>query len=310
MKNKKLFIPAFVLLIVGMAACKPNPVDVFGTNKEIAQATMIGTDSVRSGGIVSGLNFRVVEYKFLPDNKALRTEITVGDGVYLPADTMHLSYVMEYAENYVGMNVTFTPEKDEQAPFIVYFNENMLIENGDTLREQVAKVAYLTTVMDVLPGTTWWYKDSTLWIDTTKVDTIIMNVVPSRQKDPVTGKVVIVRDTTYDTIKYESYDTIGTMMYTNIEFTINRDSNNLVNTGHYFYEYSLYAKDSTKIDSVSILKDYDAHWGLNSVTTARRFGVTMLSADKKQQDKLAISLYNLSAGTLKVDGTKEFKLKK
>ena len=35
-----------------------------------------------------------------------------------------------------------------------------------------------------------------------------------------------------------------------------------------------------------------------------------LKKDNKQQDDLAISLYNLSSGTLKVGGTTEFKLKK
>lgn len=311
MKNK-LFLSLLFSLTLGLVlvACKPE-VEVFESSKKVANATLIGTDSIRSGGVVSGTNIKVVEYKFLPENKAVRTESTFGDGVYEAPASMNLSYVMEYAENNVGLNITFTPDNVEAAPFVVYFNENVMIENGtDTLSETMAKLANLEKIMADLPNTTWYFKDSTLWIDTTKVDTVIMKVVSSRQPKPG-GGFMIVKDTTYDTIKYELYDTIGTMIYNKVEFTINRDANTLANTGHYYYEHSEYTKDSVLVKDKSILKDYDARWGLYSITTARRFGVRMVSEDAdKQQDDLAISLYSLSAGTLKVGGTTEFKLKK
>lgn len=311
MKNK-LFLSLLFSLTLGLVlvACKPE-VEVFESSKKVANATLIGTDSIRSGGVVSGTNIKVVEYKFLPENKAVRTESTFGDGVYEAPASMNLSYVMEYAENNVGLNITFTPDNVEAAPFVVYFNENVMIENGtDTLSETMAKLANLEKIMADLPNTTWYFKDSTLWIDTTKVDTIIMKITSSRVPGP-NGKPMIVKDTTYDTLQYELYDTIGTMIYDKVEFTINRDANTLANTGHYYYEHSEYTKDSVLVKDKSILKDYDAHWGLYSITTARRFGVRMVSEDAdKQQDDLAISLYSLSAGTLKVGGTTEFKLKK
>lgn len=311
MKNK-LFLSLLFSLTLGLVlvACKPE-VEVFESSKKVANATLIGTDSIRSGGVVSGTNIKVVEYKFLPENKAVRTESTFGDGVYEAPASMNLSYVMEYAENNVGLNITFTPDNVEAAPFVVYFNENVMIENGtDTLSETMAKLANLEKIMADLPNTTWYFKDSTLWIDTTKVDTIIMKITSSRVPGP-NGKPMIVKDTTYDTLQYELYDTIGTMIYDKVEFTINRDANTLANTGHYYYEHSEYTKDSVLVKDKSILKDYDARWGLYSITTARRFGVRMVSEDAdKQQDDLAISLYSLSAGTLKVGGTTEFKLKK
>ena len=311
MKNK-LFLSLLFSLTLGLVlvACKPE-VEVFESSKKVANATLIGTDSIRSGGVVSGTNIKVVEYKFLPENKAVRTESTFGEGVYEAPASMNLSYVMEYAENNVGLNITFTPDNVEAAPFVVYFNENVMIENGtDTLSETMAKLANLEKIMADLPGTTWYFNDSTLWIDTTKVDTIIMKITSSRVPGP-NGKPMIVKDTTYDTLQYELYDTIGTMIYDKVEFTINRDANTLANTGHYYYEHSEYTKDSVLVKDKSILKDYDARWGLYSITTARRFGVRMVSEDAdKQQDDLAISLYSLSAGTLKVGGTTEFKLKK
>lgn len=311
MKNK-LFLSLLFSLTLGviLVACQPE-VEVFESSKKIANATLLGSDSVRSGGIVSGTSIKVVEYKFLPDNKAVRTESTFGDGVYEAPVSVNLSYTMEYAENHVGLNITFTPDNGENEPFTVYFNENVLVENGtDTLTDQVAKLANLEKIMADLPNTSWYFKDSTLWIDTTKLDSVKMVVTSSRQPDPVTGRPIIVRDTTFDTIYYELYDTIGTMTYTEIEFTLNRDANTLDNKGHYYYEYSQYTREAERIDSLSTLKDYDARWGLYSITTARRFGVRMISEDKKQQDDLAISLYDLTAGTLKVGGTTEFKLKK
>lgn len=310
MKNK-LFCSLLFTLIIGslLVSCKPE-VEVFESSKKIANATLIGTDSVRSGGVVSGASIKVVEYKFLPDYKAIRTESTFGDGVYEAPKSMNLSYVMEFAENNVGLNITFTPENVEVAPFVVYFNENVMIENGtDTLSETMTKLANLEKIMADLPNTTWYFKDSTLWIDTTKVDTIIMKITSSRVPGP-NGKPMIVKDTTYDTLQYELYDTIGTMIYNEVEFTVKRDAKTLANTGHYYYEHSEYTKDSVLVKEKSILKDYDAHWGLYSITTARRFGLRMIAEDKKQQDDLAISLYSLSAGTLKVGGTTEFKLKK
>ena len=310
MKNK-LFCSLLFTLIIGslLVSCKPE-VEVFESSKKIANATLIGTDSVRSGGIVSGANIKVVEYKFLSAGKAIRTESTFGDGVYEAPKSMNLSYVMEFAENNVGLNITFTPEDVEVAPFVVYFNENVMIENGtDTLSETMAKLANLEKIMADLPNTTWYFKDSTLWIDTTKVDTIIMKITSSRVPGP-NGRPMIVKDTTYDTLQYELYDTIGTMIYNEVEFTVKRDANTLANTGHYYYEHSEYTKASVLVKEKSILKDYDAHWGLYSITTARRFGLRMIAEDKKQQDDLAISLYSLSAGTLKVGGTTEFKLKK
>lgn len=310
MKNK-LFLSLLFSLTLGLVlvACKPE-VEVFESSKKIANATLLGTDSIRSGGIVSGTSMKVVEYQFLPENKAIRTEKTVGDGVYEAPAPMNLSYTMEYTEDYVGLNITFTPENAENEPFVVHFNENVMIENGtDTLSETMAKLANLDKIMNDLPNTTWYFKDSTLWIDTTKVDTIIMKITSSRVPGP-NGRPMIVKDTTYDTLQYELYDTIGTMIYNEVEFTVKRDAKTLANTGHYYYEHSEYTKDSVLVKEKSILKDYDAHWGLYSITTARRFGLRMISDDKKQQDDLAISLYSLSAGTLKVGGTNEFKLKK
>lgn len=282
----------------------------------LTSATLIGKDSVRSGAIVSDLNIRVVEYKFLPNNKAVRTETTFGDGVYKAPVSKNLSYSMEYTENYVGMDILFTPESYEQEPFYVFFNENLLIENGtDTLTDLVTKVEKLEKIANNLSNTTWFFKDSTLWVDTKeiidsiKTDTTYKLIIVGGR--PV-GKEPII---TYDTIWKKVIDTIGTKTYTSIELAFNRDEKSLVNTGYYSYEHAEYDIDSVEMVSESKYKDY--HWGVHSITTDKRFGIRTFSTDENED--FAISLFmtaikdadgNIIGHTMKVGGDKEYKLKK
>lgn len=313
MKNK-LFVSLLCSLTLGLAlvACQPE-VETFESSRQIANATLVGKDSVRSVAKVSDLTMTIVEYKFLPENKAERTVRTFGDGVYETFDPVRMSYAMEYAENYVGFNLTFTPEDGEKEPFLVYFNEDLLVENDgkDTIPEKLAKLANLEKIIADLPGTAWNFEESTLWIDTTKVDSIYEKVISSKIPGP-DGKPIVVKDTVLDTLSYELYDTIGVMTYTKAEFSVARDANTLANTGHYFYEHLAYDREGNKIDSLSTCTDFDARWGLYSITTAKRFGLRMVSEDKTKQEDLAISLFTVSEkdGSLKVGGTKEFKLKK
>jgi hypothetical protein len=326
MKNKLFCSLLFCLtLSLALVSCKPE-VDVFDSMEKLASTTLIGRDSTRSGAMVTDLSIRVVEYKFLPENKAVRTETTVGDGVYVAPTSMNLSYVMEYTENYVGMNILFTPEDGEQAPFNVFFNDNVLVENGtDTLTDVVAKVANLDRIMTDLPNTTWYYKDSTLWLDSCKVfdyikhDTILKPVIGI-----INGKPGIVRvDTTFksDSIFKDSIVAVGTKTYTKYELTFKRDANSLANTGSYSYVHAEYTKDSVLVDSVSESTYKDFNWGVYSISTNRRFVIRTISADvKKEVEDIAISLFmeaikdpnnkDLIIGrTMKVGGTTEYKLK-
>ena len=320
MKNK-LFIPLFLLTMgFGLVACQPD-VDVLGINMDIAKETLVGgSDSARSVCLASGTTLKIIEYNFLPDSKATRTECIFGDGLQ-ESKTVKYSYVMEFAEKNYGLNLTFTPEDAEASPLDVYFAGNVLIEKGgDTITDVNSKCDKLQTLAGQLSNTTWYYKDSTLWTDTAivvdyiKYDTTYRVVIQNGR--PV-GKEPVV---TVDTIWKEILDTIGVKDFTHIEFTFNRDLNTFANTGHYSYEHSEYTKDLVKIDSVSHSEEKDYRWGFSDISTARRFAIRTISDDINQEVvDYAISLFmepikdadkNVIGYTMKVDGATEFKLKK
>ena len=81
MKNK-LFISLFILTIgFCLIACQTD-VDVMGINKDIAKETLVGgSDSARSVCLVSGTTMKIIEYNFLPNSEAMRTEYIFGDGL-------------------------------------------------------------------------------------------------------------------------------------------------------------------------------------------------------------------------------------
>ena len=321
MMTTKLFIPLFLLTMgFGLVACQPD-VEVLGINMDIAKETLVGgSDSARSVCLASGTTLKIIEYNFLPDSKATRTECIFGDGLQ-ESKTVKYSYVMEFAEKNYGLNLTFTPEDAEASPLDVYFAGNVLIEKGgDTITDVNSKCDKLQTLAGQLSNTTWYYKDSTLWTDTAivvdyiKYDTTYRVVIQNGR--PV-GKVPVV---TVDTIWKEILDTIGVKEFTHIEFTFNRDSMSFENTGHYSYEHSEYTKDLVKIDSVSHSEEKDYRWGFSGISTARRFAIRTISDDINQEVvDYAISLFmdpikdadkNVIGYTMKVDGATEFKLKK
>jgi hypothetical protein len=329
MKNK-LFCSLLFTLIIGslLVSCKPE-VEVFESSKKIANATLIGgVDSARSVCFVDGTTMKVIEYKFLPDYVATRTECVFGDGVY-STSSMKLSYEIEHAKNNVGLNIIFTPENVENEPFKVYFNEDAMIENGtDTIADKLLRYAKLESIVEKLPNTTWHYKDSTNWTDVIRVfDHLQIDTVLKPVMGIVNGRPGIVRvDTIFqtDSIFRDSIHVIGTKTYTHIEWNFARDEQSFSQKGSYSYEYSEYTKDSVKVDSASKLINKDFRWGLYTITTERRFGIRTISDDaNKEVEDLAISQFMMpitnKVDTIKVDtvgytmilgGKTKFELKK
>ena len=323
--NKKLFIPLFILMMgFGLVACQPD-VDVLGINKDIAKETLIGgSDSARSVCLVSGTAMRIVEYKFLSDSEATRTERIFGDSLQ-ESKTVKYSYVMEFAEKNYGMNLTFTPEDSEENPIDVSFVGNVLFEKGgDTITDVNSKCDKLESIVSKLSNTTWYYKDSTLWVDTIKVfdyikiDTTLKSVIGI-----VNGKPGIIRvDTIFkkDSVFRDSMDIIGVKSYNLKTLTFNRDSVSYANTGAYSYEHAEFTRELVQVDSATVNTCKNYRWGLSSISTARRFGITTISDDEnKEVVDYAISLFmepvkdanKVTIGySMKVDGTTEFKLKK
>lgn len=324
MKNK-LFISLFILTIGSCLIACQTDVDVMGINKDIAKETLVGgSDSARSVCLVSGTTMKIIEYNFLPNSEAMRTEYIFGDGLQ-EFKSVKYSYVMDFAEKNYGMNLTFTPEDTQADPIDVTFIGNVLIENGgDTIADVNSKCDKLETIVGQLSNTSWYYKDSTLWKDTVKVfDYIKVDTTLKPVIGIVGGRPGIIRvDTifTKDSVFKDSITTIGLKSYNKIEYTFNRDLNTFANTGSYSYEHAEYTRDLVKIESVSESMYRDYRWGLSDISTGRRFGIRTISDDANQEViDYAISLFmepirdtdkNVIGYTMKVDGATELKLKK
>lgn len=324
MKNK-LFIPLFILTMgFGLVACQPE-VDVLGINQDIAQGTLIGTDSARSVCFVTGTTMRIVEYKFLPDNKATRTECIFGDGLNT-SNSVKYSYVMDFMANGYGCSLLFTPEDANAEPINVDFIGNVLFENGgDTITDVTSKCDKLSQIASQLSNSKWIHVDSALWIDTIpvfdsiKIDTVIESKIVGFR--PGVGPIIKI-DTIIkqDSIFRDSLDIIGIKRYERTEISFNRDENTFANTGSYSYSYEEFTRDSVKVDSVAKYMNKDYRWGLANISTGRRFGIRTISDDEKKDTvDYAISLFmeairdkdkKVIGYTMKVDGTTEFKLKK
>lgn len=288
-KNKPfIFLLLATLLVTGLFSCTPK-YDIAEDCKKTALATILGSDSVRSGTLLDGMTMKLVEYRFLPDNKAVRRTTTFGDGVQKDSTSMNLSYKMdEYGEMGVGVAILFTPEDSSVEPFKVKFMNNVLIENEtDTLTDQMAKVDNFDKILSTFPNTTWEYNKADLYIiDTTVMDTQLVKTIIGPKKFRV------------DTIIQEKQikDTLGIKQITTSTLSFFRNPATLVNTGHYKFDYVFYQiGDTVPVDSLCVHKDYDLHWNFTSVITARQFNLVTVAEDESKE-KLTFNMFKYNAG--------------
>lgn len=288
-KNKPfIFLLLATLLVTGLFSCTPK-YDIAEDCKKTALATILGSDSVRSGTLLDGMTMTLVEYRFLPDNKAVRRTTTFGDGVQKDSTSMNLSYKMdEYGEMGVGVAILFAPEDSSVEPFKVKFMNNVLIENDtDTLTDQMAKVDNFDKILSTFPNTTWEYNKTDLYvIDTTVIDT---QYVKTR---------VGPKEFRVDTVITEKQikDTLGIKQITTSTLSFFRNPATLVNTGHYKFDYVFYQRgDTVPVDSLCVHRDYDLHWNFTSVITARQFNLVTEAMDDSKE-KLTFNMFKYTAG--------------
>ncbi len=304
MRNKllvlTLFAAFFALATVG---CKSD-VDVENTCKDIAQSTMIGTDSVFSGYFVENNNvLHIIEYHFLSDDAATRTEMLFGDGVYVPAATVEYSYVMgDYNEANAGVKVVFTPKDNGAQTIETLFFEGTLTEGERVLTLKTGRVAALQELVGTLPNTAWEFHDTTLLVlkDTiTYMDTVINKTVTP-------GGVI--RDTVITKKTKELADTLGYETILDVSFSLNRDAQTLANTGKYDYNYVLNvpnadSTDVVKSDTACVEKHYQLlHWFVSELTTNQKF-VVAAQTDNAEEPivTLTFSKFRPDKGTTEVD---------
>lgn len=304
-KNKPfIFFLLAASAALGFMACTPK-VDVEGSCKKVAVATLLGTDSVRSGVLTDGMKMTLVEYRFLPDNKAVRTATVFGDGVYEAPSSVNLSYqVGGYAEMNAGLTIVFTPENADIEPYEVKFFENVIIENGkDTLADQLAKVNNFAKLLTTFPDTTVWeYEKTHLYIDEVSyLDTLITKKTIKGED----GQKKVVVDTTI--LQKTRKDTVGIQQYVHSTLSFRRDAGTLANTGHYYYESVSYTKPDSvtpaqTIDSLCVYKDYDFRWNFTTVITARQFRVATV-AENADKERLTFSMFKYTAPTAEKSGS-------
>ena len=287
MKNKHLVLFTLAgLWAIAMVGCKPY-IDVEETCKDIAHTTLLGTDSVQAGVFVDGYNTRVVEYRFLPDQKATRTEMVFGDGVYEPAQAVNMSYLFtDYAEGHAGFHVLFTPEDANVAPYTALFLEGNLAEDNYVLSETRTFLAPLQTVITTLPNTAWEYHDTTL----------LVNITITKYMDTTINKTVtpngIVRDTVITEKTKEERDTLGNECILDIQLALDRDKDTYANTGVWEYKFLRYKVNADKTGAElaeSADKRYTiTHWGINSIATDQKF-VVKAQTDNAEESELTLS---------------------
>lgn len=275
----------------------------------VRNALVGSVDSVRSVCIVTGTTMKIIEYRFLPDSKATRTECIFGDGLQESKSVTYSYHILGFVENN-GYQISFIPI-DEGEAMDVYFVDNVLIENsGDTITDLYSKCDKLESIVNQLSNTTWYYKDSTLWMDTVlMLDYIRLDTTLSLVFGIVNGKPGIVRiDTiiTQDSVFKYSITEAGVRSYDLIELSFNRDPYSFSNTGSYFYEHAEFTKELVKIESASESTYTDYRWGLYYLVTGRRFGIRTISDDEEIVN-YAISLfmepnYDYSGYIMKVNG--------
>ena len=304
MRNKLLVLTLFAAFFaIATIGCKSD-VDVENTCKDIAQNTMIGTDSVFSGYFVEDNGaLRIIEYHFLSEDAATRTEMLFGDGVYVPAATAEYSYSMgEYSEANAGVKVVFTPKDNSAQPIEALFFKGTLTEGDRVLTLKTARIAAMQELMGTLPNTAWEFHDTTLLVlrDTiTFMDTVINKTVTP-------GGVI--RDTVITEKTKELADTLGYETILDVAFSLNRDAQTFANTGKYDYSYvhnvpNADSTDVVKDDKACVEKHYQfLHWGVSELTTNQKF-VVSAHTDNAEEPlvTLSFSKFRPEKGTTEVD---------
>lgn len=311
MKNNYLSVVVVVLLAFGMSACQPD-VDVMGGCDKITVNSIVGEHSLSS--VADGLLFTVTEYKFAEAGKGVFVERQFGDGVSTSEKIFDFTWTLEqYGEQNVGRFVHLNAGENGTWDFL--WQDGFIHDDKGQVYEAAALEENAKKVMSDLPNTNWLFQDKELWIDTTVLDSLkyYEKNVKVVVVDPVTGdtlknskgndSTIIVKKEFVDTVYYNKYDTVGNKMTLKVELALNKK--NKANVGSYLYDYKEYNHDLT-ISKDSVVS-YDFHWGLTSVTTAKKFKVAAVNDVKKDTTYFEISKFDKKKKVLTL-GDHELKL--
>ena len=267
----------------------------------------------RSKTVTDGLTIQVVEWTIVDAEKHQIAPFgyVFGDGVAEEWPSVVYNYEQgEINADGLGVHYTFTPLGSGEALNVLYWGNSLIIKN-DTISDATAPIANLKKIAADLSNTKWHFESREFYIlyDTIeKNDTIIK---PVKRPDPVTGKPIVVMDTTIKVVKEYLQDTLGATLTTKSDYAILRDASTLANTLTITtYEEKKKvneAGDALVADGEPTTVTTTYHWGIASMTSAKRFVLNIKDDKTGEITQLRLSGFDKGKGLLTI-GNDEHKI--
>lgn len=267
----------------------------------------------RSKTVTDGLSMQIVEWTIVDAEKHQIAPFgyVFGDGVAEEWPSVVYNYEQgDINEDGLGVHYTFTPLVQGEALNVLYWGNSLIIK-GDTISNASAPIANLKKIVADLPNTKWHFEKSEYYIlyDTLeKTDTIIK---PVKRPDPVTGKPIIVMDTTIKVVKEYLQDTLGATSLIMSDYAILRDpsskANTLTITKYEEKKKVNDAGDALVADGKPTTITTTYHWGVASMTSAKRFVLNIKDDKTGEITQLRLSGFDKGKGLLTI-GNDEHKI--
>ena len=267
----------------------------------------------RSKTVTDGLTMQIVEWTIVDAEKHQIAPFgyVFGDGVAEEWPSVVYNYEQgNINEDGLGVHYTFTPLGQGETLNVLYWGNSLIIK-GDTISNASAPIANLKKIVADLPNTKWHFEKSEYYIlyDTIeKTDTIIK---PVKRPDPVTGKPIIVMDTTVKVVKEYLQDTLGATSLIMSDYAILRDpsskANTLTITKYEEKKKVNDAGDALVADGEPTTVTTTYHWGVASMTSAKRFVLNIKDDKTGEMSQLRLSGFDKGKGLLTI-GNDEHKI--
>ena len=311
MKTKHFLTAIFAASLVLLVGCNTQEnVNVEDLAEQLGASSFEKTVT-RSKTVVDGLSMQIVEWTIVDAEKHQIAPFgfVFGDGVQEEWPAVVYNYEQgELAEDGLGIEYKFTPLGTGEALNVLYWG-NALIIHTDTIADASAPIANLKKIAESFSNSDWDFVDKELCIlfDTISyIDTVITVV---RRPDPVTGKPVFVNDTTIEKVTKVLADTIGNLRVTNKSYFFSRDAESFENKAIATFSETTFKLNEEKRTleqdtHTEYVKHY--HWGISSITSAKRFVVDVVDDETKEKGQLRMSAFDAAKGVITI-GNDEFK---
>ena len=267
----------------------------------------------RSKTVTDGLSIQVVEWTIVDAEKHQIAPFgyVFGDSIAEEWPSVVYNYEQgEINEDGLGVHYTFTPLGQGETLNVLYWGNSLIIK-GDTISNASAPIANLKKIAADLSNTKWHFESRDYYIiyDTLeKTDTIIK---PVKRPDPVTGKPTVVMDTTIKVVKEYLQDTLGATSLIMSDYAILRDpsskANTLTITKYEEKKKVNEAGDALVADGEPTTVTTTYHWGIASMTSAKRFVLNIKDDKTGEMSQLRLSGFDKAKGVLTI-GNDEHKI--